>query len=98
MSYLIKPIREADLKAAITITAKRFDELQLLREGTAQRSAGEEKARQSVLRAIQSLTTTRQITQQQALSRLRELAKKEHRTLSEVSQTIVDSVGGIGDN
>ena len=98
MGYLIKPIREADLRAAITIAAKRFDEMQLLREGTAQRSAGEEKARQSVLSAIQVLTTTRQITQQQALNRLRELAKKERRSLAQVSQTIVDSVEAIGAN
>ena len=98
MGYLIKPIREADLKAAITIAAKRFDEMQLMREGMAKRSAGEEKARQSVLSAIQVLTTTRQITQQQALNRLRELAKKERRTLAQVSQTIVDSVEAIGAN
>jgi response regulator NasT len=32
MSYLIKPIREADLRAAITIATKRFEELQFVRK------------------------------------------------------------------
>ena len=93
MCYLIKPIREADLRAAITIATKRFDELWLLHEELAQRSVGEAKARQSVMSAIQALTTTRQITHQQAVKRLRELAKKERRTLAQVSQTIVEIIG-----
>ena len=96
MGYLIKPIREADLRAAITIATKRFDELWLLQEELAQRSVGEAKARQSVMSAIRALTTTQQITHQQAVNRLRELAKKERRTLAQVSQTIVDSVEAIG--
>jgi AmiR/NasT family two-component response regulator len=48
--------------------------------------------------AIRALTTTQQITHQQAVNRLRELAKKERRTLAQVSQTIVDSVEAIGAN
>ena len=98
MGYLIKPIREADLRAAITIATKRFDELWLLHEELAQRSVGEAKARQSVMSAIRALTTTQQITHQQAVNRLRELVKKERRTLAQVSQTIVDSVEAIGAN
>ena len=98
MCYLIKPIREADLRAAITIATKRFDELWLLQEELAQRSVGEAKARKSVMSAIRVLTTTQQITHQQAVNRLRELAKKERRTLAQVSQTIVDSVEAIGAN
>ena len=95
MGYLIKPIREADLKAAINTAAQRFEELRGYREAEAQRSAREAKAKQHVLNAVGVLANSAHITRQQAFHRIQELARKEHRSLAKVSQTIVDSVDGV---
>lgn len=95
MCYLIKPIREADLKAAINIVAQRFGELSAYREVKARRSARQAQAKQNVLSAIRALAMSAHISQRQALDRIQELAKKEHRTLTEVSQTVLDSVEGF---
>ena len=77
MGYLIKPIREADLRAAITIATKRFDELQLLREARARRSAGEAKGQTERVERDPSADEQReQITQQQALKSIAGTGKK----------------------
>lgn len=95
MGYLIKPIRESDLKTAINTAMQRFEELRGYREAEALRLQRRAQARQCVLQAIRVLSKSAHINRQQAFDRIKELARKEDRPLMEVAKTIIESVNGL---
>ena len=80
LNYLVKPIREADLKAAIPVAVRRFEQLQKLRR---------ENQQHTIFRAARKLMDITHFSEQQAMNRLKALATNENRTLVEISETIL---------
>jgi YesN/AraC family two-component response regulator len=78
-SYLVKPVREADLKAAINIVVQQNDKLESMRD---------EKQRLSINYAVHRVASLPGMNEQQAYRRLEQMASQEHLKLSEVAETI----------
>jgi YesN/AraC family two-component response regulator len=78
-SYLVKPVREADLKAAIKIVVQQNDKLESMRD---------DKQRLSINYAVNRVATLSGMSEQQAYRRLEQMASREHLKLSEIAETI----------
>ena len=79
-SYLIKPIREADLHTALIIAVQQYEKLE---------SLCDDKQREKIICAAHSLAEMAGMSEQQAFRRLEQLASQEHRKVSEVAETIL---------
>jgi response regulator NasT len=88
LAYLIKPIKQADLEAAIAIAVRRFEQFQALRREAANlRQALED--RKVIERAKGILMKTKGLDEQDAFRRLQKLARDTNRKLVEIAQTVL---------
>ena len=92
LGYLVKPVKEADLKAAIGLAAARFREFQgVAREAAELRQALEE--RKLVERAKGAVMRRLHVDEEEAFRRLRKLSSKRNRKLVEVAREVLDAEG-----
>jgi response regulator NasT len=88
MGYLVKPIKEADLKAAITVARNRFQQyLAALKEAASLRQAMEdrkitERAKGIVMRRLR-------LDEEEAFRRLRKFASDHNLKVMDVSQRVL---------
>jgi response regulator NasT len=88
LAYLVKPIKQADLEAAITIALQRFEQFQSLRkEAASLRQSLEE--RKLIERAKYVLIERVGLPESEAYRRLQKLASEKNRKLIEIAQMIV---------
>jgi response regulator NasT len=90
MGYLIKPIREADLKTAIAIAMLRFQHFQTLyKESADLRQALED--RKLIERAKGIIIKRLRLDEEEAFRRLRKLSSNENRKLAETAHRILEA-------
>jgi response regulator NasT len=90
MGYLVKPVKEADIKAAITMAMQRFDQfMALVREAATLRQALED--RKVIERAKGTLMKRLGVDEQEAFHRMQKLASDRNRKLRDVAQLIVNA-------
>ncbi len=88
MAYLIKPVNEADLKAAIPLALQRFRQMQLLmQESASLRQALED--RKLIEKAKGILMRRLRIEEDDAFRRLRMLASSQNRKVIEVGRQVI---------
>lgn len=88
LAYLVKPIKEADLRPAITLARRHFDKLQsLYQQVTFQRQALVD--RQLIERAKGMLMKYVRLGEEEAYRRLQQMARVRNLKLAEVAQEIV---------
>lgn len=88
VTYLIKPIKQEDLAAAITLTHRLFQEFQSLRtEAVSLRQALED--RKLIERAKGILMRNARIDEPEAFRRLQQLSRNKNRKMSEIAQMIL---------
>ncbi|MCA9216895.1 MAG: response regulator [Planctomycetales bacterium] len=85
LAYLVKPIREADLKTSIMVVMHQFEEFQKLRQ------------QDTITLATRRVMQLTHVSEQQAMHRLNQLMIKEKRTLVEVSETILGAIDYVDD-
>ena len=95
LAYLMKPVRESEIGPAIEVARARFADLRWLdrarRGPDTGRAAGEPsyRATDNIEAASQILRTRYRLTEAEAASRLRQLARSSRRTLSDVADAII---------
>jgi response regulator NasT len=90
MTYLIKPVKPADLQAAITLAVARFEEMRKAsREAADLRQALEE--RKLIERAKGAVTRRLRVDEAEAFRKMQKLASVHNRKLVEVAQTVLDA-------
>jgi response regulator NasT len=88
MGYLIKPIKEADLKVAITVARSRFQQYMLVsKEAADLRQALED--RKITERAKGILMRRLRLDEEEAFRRLRKFSSDNNRKLSDIAQRVV---------
>jgi AmiR/NasT family two-component response regulator len=88
VAYLLKPFREEELVGLISVTMQRFQELQALREESANtRQALED--RKSIERAKGIIMAKRAIDEQTAFRHLQKLARDNRQKLIVVAESII---------
>jgi response regulator NasT len=88
MAYLLKPVREGDLKTAIYLAVLRFEHFQkLIKEAASLRQAMED--RKLIERAKGILMKRARIDEPEAFRRLQRLASDKNRKLVEIAQMIL---------
>jgi response regulator NasT len=88
LAYLVKPIKQADLEAAIAIATQRFEQFRdLQRESGELRQALED--RKIIERAKGILMKRANLDEEQAFRRLRKLARDQNQKLIDVAQMII---------
>jgi response regulator NasT len=88
MAYLTKPIKPADLQAAITLAVLRFGHFQQLsKEASTLRQALED--RKLIERAKGAVMKRSGVGEEEAFRRLRKAASDQNRRLVEVAQTVL---------
>jgi two-component system, response regulator PdtaR len=87
-SYLVKPIKQADLEPAIAIVMRRFEQFQALRhEAQDMKQALED--RKLIERAKGLLMSKAQLDEAEAFRRLQKLASEQNRKLVEIAKMIL---------
>jgi response regulator NasT len=90
MTYLVKPVKPADLQAAITLATARFDQLrQANQEAADLRKALED--RKLIERAKGVVSRRLRVDEADAFRKLQKLASVHNRKLADVSQQILSS-------
>ncbi len=88
LAYLVKPIKQADLEAAIAIAMQRFEEFQALRKEAGElRQALED--RKLIERAKGVLMKKAGLDEEEAFRRLQKLARDHNQKLVEVARMIL---------
>lgn len=88
MAYLVKPIKNSDLKAAITLAMNRNEEFEALRKESASlRQALED--RKKIERAKGILMQRSNVSEPVAFKNLQKLARDRNKTLVEIADMIV---------
>src|SRR5262249_34638598 len=88
LAYLVKPIKQADLEPAISITMRRFEQFQALRQETANlRQALED--RKIIEKSKGILMKKAGLDEQDAFRRLQKLASEKNKKLIEIAQSIL---------
>jgi response regulator NasT len=88
LAYLVKPVKDVDLKAAITVAMHRFQQMRALQE----ESAGLRQAledRKLIERAKGAVMRRLGVDEEDAYRRLRKLSSAHNRKLVEVAQQLV---------
>jgi AmiR/NasT family two-component response regulator len=94
-SYLVKPIKQADLEPAIGLAVRRFEQFQALHaEAAGLRQALED--RKIIERAKGILMKRGGLDEQQAFRRLQKLASDKNRKLVEIAETILTAEEAFG--
>ncbi len=95
LAYLMKPVREADVAPAIEVARARFADLQWLRRRSpsphadAVQSAATDAVSPQITEATRILKERYQLTEAEAATRLRRLARSSRRTVTEVADAII---------
>lgn len=96
LAYLMKPVRESDVVPAIEVARARFADLRWLSHGSAGgRDPGidprpeQEETGPRVATATQILSARYQLSEAQAMSRLRRLARSSRRTMAEIADAVI---------
>jgi len=95
LAYLMKPVREADVAPAIEVARARFADLQWLRRRSTSphadtmQSAVTDAASPQITEATRILKERYRLTEAEAVTRLRRLAKSSRRTVTEVADAII---------
>jgi response regulator NasT len=90
LAYLVKPIKQADLEAAITITMQRFEQFRALRHESGElRRALED--RKVIERAKGILMKRTGLDEEQAFRRLRKMARDQNLKLAEAAQRVIQA-------
>jgi two-component system, response regulator PdtaR len=90
MGYLVKPIKEADLKVAISMAMTRFEHfMALAREAASLRQALED--RKLIERAKGTVMKRLRVDEKETFRRLQKFASDHNLKLKEVSQTVLQA-------
>ncbi len=91
LAYLMKPVRESEIGPAIEVARARFADLRWLDRAPRGPDTGQpsHRATDNIEAASQILRTRYRLTEAQAASRLRHLARSSRRTLSDVADAII---------
>jgi response regulator NasT len=90
MGYLVKPVKEADLKTAIAVAMQRFGQfLALAKEASDLRQALED--RKLIERAKGVLMKRLQVSEEESFRRLRKLSSDRNRKLVEIAREVVNA-------
>lgn len=95
LAYLMKPVRESDIAPAIEVARARFADLRWLDRAPIDARGASGGLRQSpavehsIEAATQILRSRYRLTEAQAVSRLRRLARSSRRTLADVADAII---------
>ena len=88
LSYLVKPIKQADLEPAIAIVMRRFEQFQAMRQETADLKQALED-RKLIERAKGLLMKKASLDEAEAFRRLQKLASDQNRKLVEIAQMLL---------
>ena len=90
MGYLVKPVKEADLKTAIAVAMQRFEHFRAAaREASDLRQALED--RKVIERAKGVVMKRLRVDEDEAFRRLRKLSSNQNRKLVEVAHQVVEA-------
>jgi response regulator NasT len=90
-SYLVKPIREAEMAPVIELAVARFSEWQALRQEAASRQDAL-AAREIVARAKRLLIERSGLTEQQAFLEIQHRARRQRRTMCQVAKEVLEAI------
>ena len=88
LSYLVKPIKQADLEPAIAIVIRRFEQFQALRKETIDLKQALED-RKLIERAKGLLMKKTELDEAEAFRRLQKLASDQNRKLVEIARMLL---------
>jgi len=88
MAYLIKPIKQADVEAAMSVALARFEEYRQARRQTDELTQALEE-RKLVERAKGVVMRRLRVDEQEAFRRLKKLTSHQNRKLAEVARTVL---------
>ena len=89
LAYLMKPVREGDIKPAIEVARARFAELQWVGRTSATEGAPADTQSSRIAEATRILQTQHRLSEAEASARLRRLAKNSRRTVAEIAEAIL---------
>jgi response regulator NasT len=89
LAYLMKPVREGDIKPAIEVARARFAELQWIGRATAAESAPSDAQSSRIAEATRILQTRHRLSEAEASARLRRLARNSRRSVAEIAEAIL---------
>ncbi len=89
LAYLMKPVREGDIKPAIEVARARFAELQWVGRASGALGRDPEARSRRIEEATRVLCERHQLSEAQASARLRRLAKNSRRTVAEIAEAIL---------
>lgn len=88
MAYLVKPVREEELRPAIELAVSRFNESRLLREENTELKTTL-AARKNIEKAKGLLMARESISEDEAFRRIRKVAMDKRKSMSEVAEIII---------
>ena len=91
LTYLVKPIKQADLGIATAMAIRWYDEIEGLRI-KAMRADRSVDSRRTIVCATRGLMQHREMSVKQAHQHLRDLAAREHRSLVEVARKVINAL------
>ena len=89
LAYLMKPVREGDIKPAIEVARARFAELQWVGRASAAEGASADARSSRIAEATRVLQSQHHLSEAEASARLRKLAKTSRRTVAEIAEAIL---------
>jgi two-component system, response regulator PdtaR len=89
LAYLMKPVREGDIKPAIEVARARFAELQWVGRTSAAEGAPADARSSRIAEATRILQTRHRLSEAEASARLRRLAKNSRRSVAEIAEAIL---------
>ena len=88
MAYLIKPIKQADVEAAMSVALARFEEYRQARRQTDELTQALEE-RKLVERAKGVVMRRLRVDEQEAFRRLKKLSSHQNRKLADIARTVL---------
>ena len=95
LSYLVKPIKQANLEPAIAIVIRRFEQFQVLRQETADLKQALED-RKLIERAKSVMMKKASLDEAEAFRRLQKLASDKNKKLIEIARIILTAEEAYG--
>lgn len=88
MSYLIKPIKQPDIEAAMTVALARFDQYRIARQEASDLKQALEE-RKVIERAKGAIMRRLGVDEQEAFRRLKKLSSEQNRKIIEIALTVL---------
>ena len=95
LAYLVKPIRQDDLKPAISLVRRRFEEFRTMQEEASNLKQALQD-RKMIEKAKATLMKHLELDEPSAFRRLQKLASQENRKLAEIAEMIVTASEAFG--